>query len=257
MTVLVGILCSDGVVVASDSAATMAAGRMPTIGQQSTRKVYKLADSRIIYAGTGAVGMAQLIADRLDRGYRSGEFKGAATPEQMMGMLGAAITQMVMPYLQSGGMVHGMGHSGDGSLCKSLVAIDVKGTPCLFSFDFNGAPERMTAHLPFISMGSGQPIADPFLAFLKRLIWAKDAPTLVEGKLVSVWTIDHVCKTNPGGVGGDVQIMVLPKGGAVIELADGECAEHKQQAAGAESALVKYLKPDSAGAPAMPQPPKT
>lgn len=113
----------------------------------------------------------------------------------------------------------------------------------------------MTVDLPFISLGSGQAIADPFLAFLKRLIWAKDPPTLAEGKLVSVWAIDHVCKTNPGGVGGDVQMMVLPRGGAVVELGEAEGAEHKQQAAGAENALLKYLRPDGPPAAAMPQPP--
>ncbi|EWS54511.1 Proteasome subunit [Methylibium sp. T29] len=230
---------------------------MPTIGQQTTRKVYKLTDT-MIFAATGAVGIAQIIADRLSSGWKQGEFKNTSSPEQMMLKLGTAISQTVMPFLQSGVSVQQVAGNANGSLCKSMVAMDVKGTPCLFQFDYNGAPERSTEHLPFVSLGSGQPIADPFLAFLKRLIWSGVQPTVAEGKLVAVWTIDHVCKTNPGGVGGAVQLMVLPAKGTVLELSDAEGAEHKQQAAAAEQALVRHLRPDTAtqeAVPPLPQPP--
>lgn len=254
MTVLVGILCSDGVVVASDSAATFGTGQMATIGQQSIRKVYKLNPS-MIFASTGAVGVGQLISDVFERGYKDGKFKGAASPEDMMNKLGMAIHDLVLPYLRSGSHVHDLVGNAQGSLCKSMVAMDVKGSPCLFTFDFNGTPERATQKTPFVSMGAGQPIADPFLAFLHRLFWTESQPTLAEGKLAAAWTIDHVCKTNPGGVGGAVQMMILTKKPEVLELGDGEVAEHKQQASGAEAALVKYVRPDGGGAPPMPTAP--
>lgn len=67
------------------------------------------------------------------------------------------------------------------SLCKTLVALPVRRVPCLFTFDYNGAPEQMTSELPFVALGSGQPIADPFLALLKRLFWLTSQPTLGRG----------------------------------------------------------------------------
>ena len=251
MTVLVGILCSDGVVLASDSAATFGTGQIATIGQQSAKKVHRLAD-KIAFAGTGAVGIAQLIGDRIATGWAQGHFKNIPTKDGLMQKLGVAIGETVGPYLQTAAIARQIGVAPDASICKTLLAIDHKGEPCLFQFDYNGAPERATAQLPFVALGSGQPIADPFLAFLRRLIWADSQPTVAEGRLVASWTIDHVCKTNPGGIGGAVQMMVLLKGSNVVELSDIEAEEHKQQAAGAEAALVKFLKPD--GGPVAPQP---
>lgn len=252
MTVLVGILCTDGVVVASDSAATFGTGQMQTIGQQSTRKVHNLASS-MIYAGTGAVGIAQILVDTLSQHYSSmGTFKNVKRPDEMMGRLSQAILQTVAPFLQTATSVRQLVGSADASLCKSLIAIAVGGEPQLFTFDFNGAPERATPELPFVSMGSGQPIADPFLAFLHRLFWKESRPTIAEGKLVAVWTIDHVCKTNPGGVGGNVQLMVLPKGSNVLELTDAQVAEHREQASGAEAALVNFLRPEVGPEPPIP-----
>lgn len=172
-----------------------------------------------------------------------------------MQKIGIAIGETVGPYLQTAAMARQMGMSPDTAICKTLLAIEVKGAPCLFQFDYNGAPERSTPELPFVALGSGQPIADPFLAFLRRVIWSNSQPTVAEGKLVASWTIDHVCKTNPGGVGGAVQMMVLPRGGNVIELSDNEAEEHKQQAAGAEAAMLKFLKPDGGHVPPQPQPP--
>src|SRR5262245_30654943 len=64
------------------------------------------------------------------------------------------------------------------ALSKTMVALPIKRKLCLFQFDYSGAPEEATAELPFIALGSGQPIADPFLAFLKRILWKDHRPTV-------------------------------------------------------------------------------
>lgn len=255
MTLLVGILCSDGVVIASDSDATFGTGQASTIGQMPVQKVYKLADTAI-FAATGAVGISQIIADRLSQGMRGNEFRAAASPEQLMHLLGTQINKIVTPYLESGAHVQRIVGNANGSLCKSMIAIECKGIPCLFHFDFNGAPERATKDLPFVALGSGQQIADPFLAFLKRLIWSDVQPTTAEGKLVGVWTTDHVCATNAGGVGGAVQAMVLTKGARIVELDETITQEHRQLIAGAERSIVAFLRsPATSVAPPIPTPP--
>jgi len=57
------------------------------------------------------------------------------------------------------------------ALTTTLVALPLGHSTCLFQFDEQGAPEEATQELPFVSIGSGQPIADPFLAFLRRIFW--------------------------------------------------------------------------------------
>lgn len=209
MTLIVGILCRDGVVMASDSAATFAASGLKTIGQQQIPKILDIFN-QVLYSGTGAVGISQIIANEIKVGWEKGEFGHTKSPEEVMDRIGKKIATLITPYLQTANLTRQLVGDVSSSLCKSLVAMPVKNTPCLFSFDFNGAPERSTADLPFIAMGSGQQIADPFLAFLKRLLqWEKNPPTLGEGRLAAAWTINHVVLTNPGGVAGPIQLATL------------------------------------------------
>ena len=65
MTVIIGALCKDGIVVGSDSSATFVAGSLPTI-EQPTKKTFVIGDD-IIFAGTGQCGLGQ----RIERSFTS------------------------------------------------------------------------------------------------------------------------------------------------------------------------------------------
>lgn len=242
MTVLVGIQCKDGVVIASDSAATFGANGHATIGQQSVQKVSLIQD-RIVFAGTGAVGIAQLIIQSLDAGWTAGVFKNIKSGPDMMRLIGVRIGETVAPFLQTGKLQHGLTGEASASLCKSLIALPVVKKFKLFQFDFGGAPEQATEQLPFIALGSGQAIADPFLALLKGMMWSESVPTLAEGRLAAIWTIDHVRRTNPGGVGGEIQLATLTDATESIKMADsGDVDEHLQVVQNGLKALVKEIR---------------
>ncbi len=259
MTVLVGIRCAGGIVIASDSAATFGSNGQMTIGQQSVQKVAIIRDN-VVYAGTGAVGIAQLIIDSLDSGWSQKNFAGAKTGAQMMDLIGKRIAALVMPYLQTAQVQQGITRDASTSICKSLVAIPVSGKFHLFQFDINGAPEAATKDLPFVALGSGQAIADPFLALIKRLLWPNTEPTLAEGRLAAVWTIDHVRRTTPGGVGGDIQLATLVDPspgvpGSISQASPDEINEHLQAIEAALNVMVAQIRGDSAApAPSPPEP---
>lgn len=72
MTVLVGALCVDGVVIGADSIATSALGLHPLIQIRSDDKVIIVGD-KVIIATTGSVGLSQrfilLLITALGRAY--------------------------------------------------------------------------------------------------------------------------------------------------------------------------------------------
>lgn len=261
MTQLVGIYCTTGVVIATDSAATFSTGHTATIGQQMVEKIYHPCD-HIIYTSTGAIGIAQLINDMLRSNWTAGTYKNKKTPEEAMHAIGQGIGQLLSQYLQLGQMQKNIVGEANASLAKSMIAFPVNRKPYLFQFDYTGTPEMASVKLPFVTLGSGQPIADPFLAFLARLLWPNRQPTLAEGRLAAAWTIDHVRQINPGGVGGNLRMAImeevagsLPK---VTELNEADLQEHRQRIVSAEAAITKELVGGTAVAtPELPVPPAT
>jgi hypothetical protein len=60
-------------------------------------------------------------------------------------------------------------------------------------------------------MGSGQLLADPFLAFVSRVLWDGKMPTVDTGKFGVYWVLDHTIKLAPGGIGGPIKMAILRK----------------------------------------------
>jgi hypothetical protein len=61
------------------------------------------------------------------------------------------------------------------------------GFKCTYDFQ----PEIKRGKLFFVSMGSGQPLADPFLAFVKRVLWKDQTPTVDAAKIGVYWALSH------------------------------------------------------------------
>jgi 20S proteasome alpha/beta subunit len=75
VTVLVGMLCREGVIVGADSSATFGAGNTRTI-EQPTRKI-SIVKSRVIVATTGEVGLGQRFVDVVEKLYAEKKLRGS------------------------------------------------------------------------------------------------------------------------------------------------------------------------------------
>lgn len=245
--------------MASDSAGSLGTGIQMTIGQQTVTKIVTIEDA-ILYSFTGSLGMAQLLVDKIRNVWNPAFFANARAPEAMH-KIGTTIADIVKIYASNAQALQQIG--GLMGLCRSLVALPIKEGPRLFQFDYGGIPEEATKELPCIALGSGQQIADPFLAFLRKILWKNREPNIAEGRLVASWTVRHVSETNPGGVALPLQMACLTmKGGkAVIEPMEDQ-EEHFQQIDAAEAAFRDYflktveLPLQEAVAPAPPTPPQ-
>jgi len=245
--------------MASDSAASLGIGFMPVIGQQEVTKIVPLHNT-ILYSSTGGIGMSQLLSNKIAGVWNEAFFLNASAAESGH-RIGTAIADVVRVYAQNAEALQQLG--GLAGFCKSLVAIPVKAKPCLFQLDNTGIPEQATEELPFVALGSGQQIADPFLAFLRKILWKDRQPTLAEGRLIAAWTVRHVAETNPGGVALPLQMasLALTSGKPAIEQME-DSAEHFQQINATEAVLREHILKQWTPAsplketPPAPQPPK-
>ncbi len=245
MTAIVGVLCSDGVVVGSDSSTTFTRGPQRTI-EQETRKI-DIIDDRLIVAGTGPVGFHQrfcnVIRSKADAGtlttkpdkwvkdITSAALRDFAETKVVPVHPGTQIPPGYLP-IDYGALVA----FTDGKkfyLCEFAL--------CTLQPEFKGADPSIW----YASLGSGQVITDPFLGFIRRVIWHSETPNVAVGTYTVAWTLRHVISLNPGGVGGRMQMAVISSSEppSILEarmLTRSEIHQHEEAVEAVEQYLGDY-----------------
>ncbi len=229
MTILAGILCKDGV-VGSDSSSTFASGQVRTI-EQKIKKV-DIIDKDIIVACTGQVGLAQRVNGVVETKLKGNHYKNKSHIETAKNICSACIADFSSTSAPKG-------------QCGALIAFATSTTPHLCEFDVNTfQPEFKTEKLWYVSMGSGQPIADPFLGFIRKIFWKDSLPLLKDGIFAVTWTLLHAIELNPGGINGPPQIATLSKDNKgqyiAMLLGDEELSEHIENVVAAEKYFSDY-----------------
>jgi hypothetical protein len=229
MTVLVGLRCTDGVVIGADSSATFGPNMMMKTIEQAVQKVFVIED-RYIMAGTGEIGLCQRFADAIQQAHDKKELRGSRFE------IGKALCNAARNDFASTGVLM--------NLFGGLVAYPVEREACLCEFAVKDLqPEWKEGKMWFSSMGSGQTITDPFLGLIRRVFFPDSAPTVTEGIFVTMWALQHAIDLNPGGINGPPQIATLRntdgKTSAML-LDDAELQEHIANVEGAEKHLAKY-----------------
>jgi ATP-dependent protease HslVU (ClpYQ) peptidase subunit len=263
VTLIVGIKCREGVILAADSGATL--GDIPSGLSTIIQPVAKLevVRGKAIIGVSGPVGLGQLYSDCLNR--IEPQLQHLDTP--------AACRKLRDEFIKDTKIALGMAEIAKraigaqvalGVITSTLIAAAPKNIPELIQLDFQGTPEVATTSLPCMCIGSGQIIADPFLAFLRRLLWEKSrTPTIPEAEFAAVWTILHAINVAPAGLALPIRLAELrieggqPQARQVPEAV----SEHLNFVPKAEEHVAKLrqiLLPTGAepSPPPIPQPPK-
>jgi hypothetical protein len=239
VTIIVGVKCTDGVVIGADSAATSSIGPQRLIQIVSDDKI-NIVGGKVIIACTGAVGLSQRF---------HGVVKAAWDPAKLFQKpLAECLREIARNTLKD------FDHTGvqrlpanqGGLQFGSLLAAPIEGAAQLIEFgslDFQ--PEIKKDQLHFVSMGSGQVLADPFLAFVSRVLWGAKPPNVQMGAFGVYWVLSHTIQYAPGGVGRPIKVAVLKKerGEWVARSVEGdELQEPEQHVAEIEKLIASYPK---------------
>ncbi len=257
MTVLVGILCTDGIVIGADSSVTSSDAQSPTI-EQTVNKISILKGGTIIVAGTGALGLGQRFCEDIEK--RWAEIKHSENPSALA--IARGISQWAVDDFRSTRL--------NQFPYGALVAFPAQSKPALFEFEVGTMqPEMKTKEMWHASMGAGQRLLDPFLALLRDIFWQDGPPKLKDGVFATTWALDHAIRVNPGGINGPARIAVFEKsaepgrGYVARVMSDDELNEHREVIEGAKGALKDHLANRRQGlaqsppeAPKPPEPPK-
>ncbi len=197
MTLLVGVLCTDGVVIGSDSAATLGSGVL----QSPVKKVHVINDS-ILVATAGTVGLGQRFRHVVAQAADNEEF-------QMMDLVGKGVS------LSERGLQNFKRTSSDVRKTSALVAISngkEPGSAGLIEFSSRGfSPSVVREGVRFTAAGSGATVAGPLLALVRHAFWAVSHPSVTDGVFAVAFVLNLATRIVPRGVGGPVQIGTMQR----------------------------------------------
>jgi hypothetical protein len=210
MTLVLGVMCQDGVVIGADSAATYVdALGAPTI-QQPTDKIWTIS-KEIILASSGDVGLSQRIRTSIENYWPT--FK-TFDQNTFLGQLQKQLIIEIKPQMRIAAQCPAdlRQQALSNAICVSLMALIHRDRFLLIELNtFGAATLHMEDNLPFVSIGSGQRVADPLFGFLKYALWPSGRFYVSDAELVIAWILDTVIHINPGGVGGEKVIYRLTR----------------------------------------------
>jgi 20S proteasome alpha/beta subunit len=240
LTSIVGVYCSDGVVIGTDSSATFSSGGLRTI-EQETKKI-EIYHGTVIVAGTGEVGLGQRFCNLTEKSFRDAGFTKRKPVETMADLSQRAVKDFQSTYTF-------FPHLPSGFNYGALVAYSIGDNYSLCEFDpIHFRPELKLPEQKFFfsTMGSGQVITDPFLALMRKIFWNPDPPTVAEAKFIITWALTHAIEVNTGGINGPIQMAAIRKNDkgrySAAMISDAEIREHSDMVESAESHLADFKR---------------
>jgi len=241
MTLIIGFKCLDGLVVGADSGATMGdISGLRTIMQPMTK--LQVTAGKAIVGVSGPVGLGQLYMDCVERIHNEFRDKDISWICRRLRDEFRKDAEIALHMAAMAIQVLGA-NARAGAITTTLVALAARDGPHLVQFDCECCPEVTTNDLPFVSIGSGQLIADPFLAFLKRIFWKHRPPSVTEGIFAINWTLEHAIDTAPGGIARPITLGELKMEGTQPKariLSNDELKEHSEMRTRAEAHIKKF-----------------
>jgi len=248
MTLIIGIKCSDGIVLGADSAATIqAANNLPTI-TQPVKKI-EIISKYIAIGFSGTIAINQLIVPEIKNAWDNNLFKDLEKHKIQLKIQEICNLVLQQQWMIARNASQCFGQNAlSAVIFQMLIGIWSKGSFHLFNVDPKCSVEEVTENLPFASIGCGQNIADPFLGFIRRIFWDNNLPTIAEGIFATLWALNHSISITPGGIADPVNIYVLNKNKnePVIEkLKDFELQETQEAIDSAEKSLKNYKESEN------------
>ena len=203
MTIIVGVKCTDGVVIGADSIATSSTGAQNVMQIESNDKL-RIFGGKVVVGATGAVGYTQRMHYHLDRAITAGGFLASPKHERPQLLCKRFLSDLQASLAPS--------HPQVGIRFGALLATEISEEPCLIEYAADTfQPEYKEQKMFYASIGSGQPLADPFLAFVSRVLWKSTPPDVRLGRFGLFWALMHTIKLAPGMVGFPIRMAVLSK----------------------------------------------
>lgn len=197
MTLIIALAFRDGVVMASDSATT----DVDSGTKQTTDKIYQLGSEKILYSGSGDVGLLQQVQEGLKR----------YSPKETIWKMRKGIRKLVVPELKEAYELHARYPQPPYHVPPSLVLLFagiLRGAPWILEVEKDGRATFYGEQLGyFAAIGSGKPWAQAL--FRPHLFTPLEERTTDWAKVVAHRVVHDSIQLAAGGLAEPVQLYAL------------------------------------------------
>jgi 20S proteasome alpha/beta subunit len=203
MTLIVGIGCKDGAIIASDSAATDSESNT----KQPAIKIKRLNSENILYGGSGDVGLLQKIDEELK----------AYSPRSNIKNIRQELRKHIIPILRESNSLHAPYPSQGFHMPPVAISLFVgitDTTPWILEIERDGRDTLYTNQEGyFCAIGSGKPLAQ---ALFRSFLYMER--TLKTGKVLASRIMCDAISLAAGGLAEPVLMHILKPGQAPEEV---------------------------------------
>lgn len=211
MSIIVGVHCSDSVVLA-------ASGPAPTSPTEAAAADAGLARLRAVAERTivGVSGPEELgrevtaVLERYLRDRDPDEMSGEAHSGALQAALGQRI-RLAADMTRALEGLPGAGARASDSIGEVLIAMPSTSRPSLHIVDGEGCIRQIDRGRSWAAIGSAKRAAESFLVFLQRLLWREERPNRAAGQLAAYWAARHIAEME-GGSSRSIQVVRLSQG---------------------------------------------
>jgi hypothetical protein len=214
VSLIVGIRCTDSLVLAASGPGNLPSEDGIPPARQRAKKL-RLVGGQAILGVSGYDGLAQDMALSLEMSLAELELRETAEEDlrgNVRDALAAPIQRTIAIHRSLKG-IPGLGSAiADYALSQSMVAIPSSSSFRLFVLDPECSLTEITDELLSVAIGNSRAVAEPFLTFLRKVLWNDGLPGRAEGELAAYWTVRNAIDSNPTGLSLPIQLVVMAKG---------------------------------------------
>lgn len=236
MTILVGILCEDGAIVASDGMCSMNLGPTPFVGMSNTKT--HIINNRIIAACAGNDNYMTLFVNFLRSNFaklsQSHEENSSSDIQNLINELGAQFAHKLISTIKAYPPELVQSHlsniQANGLEFEAILALPFKNHHYICHYD-----NRLNANLLrenglwHAILGTGYLVATPSIHLVKKILNIRTTPKIDKGSVLAYWTVNHAIEVSSGGIGGDITTAILQKiDNQYTAAIENRVSEHKE-----------------------------
>jgi len=244
MTLIVGIKCVDGVVIAADTAAEIPSeSGIGTIHEM--HKIQVSDDPCHALGVAGTAGLSQIYGLATRNALREIASLSVFDPIQAMILVRKHLIGVVRDELgaeHTRAEFEGRPPDFQDSAGHALIAVCVSGEACLYHYSDKIQGYHVGHESPYHIIGDGSGAAIPFLQYLRLEFLHNESPNITEGVMAALWTVRYAIRVKHRSVGGDVQMVTLSNAGELKELDAAEIAETKELIGMAEQSMYELKR---------------